>query len=45
MSRTVWKTPRYTRLVLSPYSDLEPCLPDYIRRGRDLSLIISSHGV
>jgi hypothetical protein len=22
MSRTVWKTPRRTRLVLSPYSDL-----------------------
>jgi hypothetical protein len=45
MSRTVWKTPRRTRLVLSPYSDLQPCLPDYIRRGRDPSLIISSHGV
>jgi hypothetical protein len=38
MSCTVWKTPRRTRLVLSPYSDLEPCLPDYIRRGRDHSL-------
>jgi hypothetical protein len=22
MSRTIWKTPRRTRLVLSPYSDL-----------------------
>jgi hypothetical protein len=22
VSRTVWKTPRHTRLVLSPYSDL-----------------------
>jgi hypothetical protein len=38
MSRTIWETPRHTRLVRSPYSDLKPCLPDYIRRGRDPSL-------
>jgi hypothetical protein len=43
MTRSMWRTLRRIRLVLSPQTDWKHCLPGYIRRGRYSSLSYTHH--